>query len=217
MRITTRGGRPLSRLGFAAYLEQDPRCIDEAFAGGINLFYFYDRTHEKFIRRLAPIARKHGDEIAVASGASNRDKKGMRRELEQIRRMLGTDRLDIFFAEYVSPDDDAEEIFGDGGTLDALAAFREEGVIRYAGASAHDRSLATRLIKDGRIDVLMLRYNMAHRKPEEFVLPLRTKRVSPSSHSRQHVGARSSRVIPGGKGRPPARRIATGTVCPIRR
>lgn len=173
--ITTRGGSPLSRLGFAAFPGQDARCVDAAFDGGINLFYFYDRTNEKFIRRLAPLARRHGDDIVVASGADDRDEKGLRKEFARICRMLRTDRLDIFFAEYISPDDDEEAIFGDGGALASLAALREEGLIRYAGASAHDRSLATRLIEDGRIDILMHRYNMAHRKSEKTVLPAARK------------------------------------------
>lgn len=177
--ITTRSGRPLSRLGFAAFPGQDSRCVDAAFAGGINLFYFYDRTNEKFIRRLALLANKHGDDIVIASGTDDRDEKDLRKEFTRTCRMLGTDRLDIFFAEYVSPDDEEEAIFGDGGALDSLAALREEGLIRYAGASAHNRALATRLIEDGRIDILMHRHNMAHRKAERTVFPAARKAAVP--------------------------------------
>ena len=79
--------------------------------------------------------------------------------------------LDVFFAEYVSPSDDFPRVFDDAGVLDLLCEWRETGAIRYVGASAHDRDLARRLVDDGRVDVLMHRFNMAHRKAAASVFP----------------------------------------------
>jgi len=92
---------------------------------------------------------------------------------------LGTGMIDVFFAEYVNPADKAEAIFGEGGVLDQLQAWKEKGLIRYAGATAHDRGLARRLAEDPRVDVLMHRFNMAHRKAVQEVFPAAIKSKTP--------------------------------------
>jgi aryl-alcohol dehydrogenase-like predicted oxidoreductase len=79
--------------------------------------------------------------------------------------------IDIFFAEYINPRDNVNVIFGSGGVLDELQQWKASGWIRFVGASAHNRKLATRLAKDSRVDVLLHRYNMAHRKAALDVLP----------------------------------------------
>jgi aryl-alcohol dehydrogenase-like predicted oxidoreductase len=55
--------------------------------------------------------------------------------------------------------------------LDELQQWKASGSIRFVGASAHDRQLANRLAKDSRVDVLMHRFNMAHRKCAAEVFP----------------------------------------------
>jgi len=47
--------------------------------------------------------------------------------------------------------------------------------VRFVGATAHDRSLARRLAVDPRVDVLMHRFNMAHRKAAREVFPTAAK------------------------------------------
>ena len=79
--------------------------------------------------------------------------------------------MDIFFAEYINPGDDVKAIFGDGGVLDELQKWKADGVIRYVGATAHDRQLARRLAEDSRVDVLMHRFNMARLKAAVDVFP----------------------------------------------
>jgi aryl-alcohol dehydrogenase-like predicted oxidoreductase len=51
--------------------------------------------------------------------------------------------------------------------------------VRFVGATAHDRSLATRLAADPRVDVLMHRFNMAHRKAALEVFPAAAKARTP--------------------------------------
>jgi aryl-alcohol dehydrogenase-like predicted oxidoreductase len=57
------------------------------------------------------------------------------------------------------------------GILDQLQQWKAEGQIRCVGASAHDRPLSKRLADDPRVDVLMQRFNMAHRKAKTEVFP----------------------------------------------
>jgi aryl-alcohol dehydrogenase-like predicted oxidoreductase len=90
----------------------------------------------------------------------------VRRTLERRLRQLGTDYIDVFlFLGVMKPEDLP------GSVLDDLRRLREEGVVRAVGLSTHHRKLAGRLAADGAVDVLMVRYNAAHRGAEEDVFP----------------------------------------------
>jgi aryl-alcohol dehydrogenase-like predicted oxidoreductase len=70
-------------------------------------------------------------------------------------------------------------IFGKNGVLDELWQWKESGWVRFVGATAHDRPLAKRLAADPRVDVLMHRFNMAHRKAAHEVFPAAAKARTP--------------------------------------
>jgi aryl-alcohol dehydrogenase-like predicted oxidoreductase len=71
----------------------------------------------------------------------------------------------------VHPGEDPDLVHGAAGPLAELQTWKEKGLIRYVGASAHDRLVSRRLAEDPRVDVLMQRYNMAHRAAAEEVFP----------------------------------------------
>ena len=171
MIVTTPAGTPASPLGLAAYPKQDPRCIARAFEAGINYYFFYSLGARDFIEGLQPLLAKHRDEVIVGSGSGARKRPSLRAVRKKLLAAVGGGMLDIFFAEYVNPSDDPEAIFGKGGALDELSAWKADGVIRYVGATAHDRTIARQLAADPRVDVLMHRYNMAHRKAAREVFP----------------------------------------------
>jgi aryl-alcohol dehydrogenase-like predicted oxidoreductase len=87
--------------------------------------------------------------------------------------------IDVFFIEYVHPGDKPDVIFGKNGVLDELSQWKESGWVRFVGATAHDRSLARRLAADPRVDVLMHRFNLAHRKAAHEVFPAAAKAGTP--------------------------------------
>jgi aryl-alcohol dehydrogenase-like predicted oxidoreductase len=177
--ITSLTGEPASRLGLAAHPEQDPRCVRRARQRGINFFFLYGPIPGTFGEALAPLVRKRRDELIVASGSGSRKRGALLAARRKILDGLSVESLDIFFAEYINPSDDSDAIFGAGGALDELTCWKSEGVIRYVGATAHDRKLAQRLAADPRIDVLMHRFNMAHRKAAQEVFPDATHAKTP--------------------------------------
>jgi aryl-alcohol dehydrogenase-like predicted oxidoreductase len=170
-RITTAGGDLASVLGLAAYPNQDPRCVRQAFHGGINYFFFYGPGYQPFIRQLALVLRKHRDKVIVATGSGARKSRSLDAVRRKILAALATPSIDVFFAEYIHSGDDPEVIFGSGGLFDELTQWKREGWIRYVGATTHDRRLARRLAEEPRVDVLMHRFNMAHRKAVKEVFP----------------------------------------------
>jgi aryl-alcohol dehydrogenase-like predicted oxidoreductase len=168
-----------STLGLAADPDQDPNCIGRAFKAGINYFFFYSPGSKLFIRALKPLIKEHRDEIILASGSGSRTASGLRAVRRKIASAVGTDVLDIFFAEYIHPGDNQVAVFGKGGVLDELQKWQADGVIRYVGASCHDRKLAKQLAEDSRVEILMHRFNMAHRKAAEEMFPWAIKSKTP--------------------------------------
>jgi aryl-alcohol dehydrogenase-like predicted oxidoreductase len=177
--ITTASGGAARVLGLAAYPDQDARCVERALEGGINLFFFYSAGQRGFVEALARLLRRRQAEILVATGSGARQPRSLRAARNKACAALGADRIDVFFAEYVNPADDPQAIFGPSGVLDELQRWKAEGRIRFVGASAHDRSLAQRLASDARVDVLMHRFNMAHRKAVREVFPTAMETATP--------------------------------------
>lgn len=55
--------------------------------------------------------------------------------------------------------------------LEEMVRFRDEGKVRAIGISTHHRRLAGELAARGALDVLMIRYNAAHRGAETDIFP----------------------------------------------
>ncbi len=187
MHLETISGQPASILGLAGSQAMDISCPSVAFEAGINYFFFYDLSHENLLRGLKPIVATERERILMATGSDERDFGRLWQSLEQVRRYLDVDVVDVFFAEYVTPSEDIAPIWA---VLDELWAWKERGLIRYVGATTHNRAIAKRCceaqialdlivsdrpkgkLEGHRIEVLMHRYNMAHRKAEEQVFPM---------------------------------------------
>jgi aryl-alcohol dehydrogenase-like predicted oxidoreductase len=179
MNITTIRGEQTSPLGLAAYPEQDPSCAELAARSGINFFFFYSPSSTPFVDALRSIAKTKRDDIILAGGAGARSKTGLQAARRKIFAAVDAEVLDIFFAEYIHPDDDSTKVFGRSGALDELQRWKADGAIRYVGATAHDRKLAKQLAEDPRVDILMHRFNMAHRKAADEVFPAALRSQTP--------------------------------------
>lgn len=179
MQITTLQNKPVTPLGLASVPDKgmDPRCPARAAEAGINYFFFYDLSYNAFIDGLKPLLAQGRDSIAVATGSLNRTREGLRSYLDEVRSALDTDVIDVFYAEYITPDDDMSQVVGE--VLDELHRWKERGAIRYVGASVHNRPLALELLASGKVEILMQRYNMAHRGAEEAVLPTALEQDTP--------------------------------------
>ncbi|MBV8887366.1 MAG: aldo/keto reductase [Chroococcidiopsidaceae cyanobacterium CP_BM_RX_35] len=118
---------------------------------------------------LKPLLTNQRDAIFIATGSESRHPDTLQHYLDQVRSSLDIDGIDAFFAEYLSPQENPDEV---ETMLFQLQQWKTEGWMRYVGASTHNREIALQLIEQGGWDVLMLRYNMAHRKAEEDVLPV---------------------------------------------
>ncbi len=153
--ITTLAGAPASPLGLAAIPDQQRACVARGFEAWINYFFFYSVGYRPMLGGLAPLLRRRREALIVSTGSGSRQAAGLERARRQTTRRLGVEQNELFFAEYVNGSDPPGAVFGPDGVLATLTRWREEGQIRYVGATTHDRSLAVRLLRDDRVDVLM--------------------------------------------------------------
>ena len=98
--------------------------------------------------------------MCLCSGTPDRTAAGVEERVRDAVEITGGGRLDAFFAEYVTPGEDLAAVAG------ALAHARALGV-PAVGATTHSVAVAADLLdlhEDGaaKLDVLMLRYSMAH-------------------------------------------------------
>jgi aryl-alcohol dehydrogenase-like predicted oxidoreductase len=160
-------GLEVHRLGLSATYRPGQKTVYKALELGLNYFFCYgfDTHMTKVLRDVFKINR---DKYVVATGAYNLlvGHLNLRRTLEKRLRQLGTDYIDIF--QYLGV---TKEKHLTGDILEAFEKFKEEGKIRFAGLSTHHRKLAGRLAADDKMDVLMIRYNAAHRGAEEDIFP----------------------------------------------
>ena len=170
MDITTPSGQPVNILGIGGNPKMDRACVPLAYDAGINYFFFYDFTHRSLIEGLKPIVDTYRDNVVVATGTELRDVNAVTQYLEEIFQTLNLDMLDIFYIEYISPSEDLDELLAIDGVFDLLQTWKEKGLIRYVGATAHNRPATVELIKSGKVDVMMHRYNVAHRGAEDHRL-----------------------------------------------
>ena len=98
------------------------------------------------------------------------------RELKKALKDLKTDWLDVVTFYYMESETEWAEISGPGGALEALRGAQQQGKVRSIGLTTHQRALGAKVAETGAVDLLMIRYNAAHRGAEQDVFPL-TRRM----------------------------------------
>jgi aryl-alcohol dehydrogenase-like predicted oxidoreductase len=108
----------------------DAAYVAEAFEAGLNYFFFYNLESENFLNGLKLLLTTKREQVLVATGTQERDVSRVRHEFDSVRDRLKIDEVDVFFAEYISPDDDMTQV---EAMLDALHEWKSEGLIRSKG------------------------------------------------------------------------------------
>lgn len=120
------------------------------------------------MRELGPRRR----DVFLAVQFNARSAEPARRELDELLTECGTDYFDVVTYYYVEHRDEWEQIHAPGGAAETLEVARQGGVVRSIGVTTHQRPLAAEMARSGRLDMLMVRYNAAHRGVEREVFPV---------------------------------------------
>lgn len=157
-----RSGLLVSPLGLAGSYGIDADAVERAYHElGINYFFVTPRMSglTEGVKRL--VRAGHRDRIVIASGASIPFGWSVTREWEGICRGLGVEHIDAFHLFWVQA-----HFYVTGNTWPAMRKLKEEGKVRALAISCHDRPMARQLVDELALDVLMIRYNAAHRGAE---------------------------------------------------
>lgn len=171
-------GRPVCRLGLASYVGNTLAAEDVlgAIGRGVNFLNWPGLADgpsgaDAFTEAVGAL----GDDrlsVVVCAQFGARDAAGAVEELRSALKVLGTDYIDVLTLYYVERPGEWEEIAAPGGALGYLRDAKRDGVVRRVGVTSHQRPLAARMAASGLLDLVMVRYNAAHRGAERDVFPV---------------------------------------------
>lgn len=167
------------RLGLATRGDSnlDSKAINHAIDRGVNYLNWCGRPDgmREAIRGLG----SRRQQVVVAVQLEARSAAGAQRELDELLNDLHTDYIDVVTYYYVEHGDEWQEIIANGGAAEILESARQQGMVRAIGLTSHQRKLAAQIAESGRLDMLMIRYNAAHRGAEDDVFPITVERGMP--------------------------------------
>ena len=164
---------PVRRLGLATRgntrLPAD--SVVEAVERGVN--YLNWCGYDDGISQALPRLKR--ERVVVAIQMHAQSGREARRELDEALRKLKTDFLDVVTFYYVERESEWRSIAKSGGALEVLRKAQAEGKVRMIGLTTHQRKFGAQLAETGALDLLMIRYNAAHRGAEQDVFPITTR------------------------------------------
>ena len=167
--ISTLGktGLKVNRIGLSASYRPGKKTIFKAVDEGLNYFFCFG-IDTQMHAAIRDVLRHDREKFVIASGGGNLyyTSQNLRKCLEKRLKQLKTDYLDIFLYLGVT-----KEKYFPPYALDELYRLKEEGKVKYIGFSTHERKLAGKMAYEGKLDVMMVRYNAAHRGAEKEIFP----------------------------------------------
>lgn len=160
-----RTGLMVSPLGLAGSYGIDADSVERAFHElAINYFFVMPRMKglAEGLRKLIRAGLR--DRLIIASGTNMPLGVLIPRRWEKTVRALDADYIDVFQVFYVG----SRWMVG-GRTWPAMLKLKDEKKVRALGISSHNRPLARALADELNLDMLMIRYNAAHRGAEEEI------------------------------------------------
>ncbi len=155
---------------FSPKKETAVAILRKAFEYGCNFFDTaipeeYGDAEEKLGEFAKTVDRKR---IVIADKARFYDGAGIYREALRSAENLGT-KPDIYFVHQVD-EDNADEVFGKYGALDALYDLKRERKIGFTGIASHYYDVLYRAANDPRVDVLQGSGNILERGMLERIM-----------------------------------------------
>ncbi len=151
------------RVGLGSSFGVGPDALEAAFDLGINYFYWGSLRRPGFAHGIRRLARRHRDQILVAVQSYARWPAAlMRTSVELALLRLGLDHADVLVLGWWNQRPPQS-------LLDAALELRESGRVRALLVSSHERSFFPEMAREEIFDLMMVRYNAAHRGAEQDV------------------------------------------------
>jgi predicted aldo/keto reductase-like oxidoreductase len=127
------------------------------------------------------IARMGGarKRLVVAAQFEARSARDAEREFASVLDQLRTDYMDVLTLYYVESESEWEEIIAPDGAWHYLVEQKRRGRLKLIGLTSHQRLLTAGWVQSHKLDLLMIRYNAAHRGAERDIFPVAQKERIP--------------------------------------
>jgi predicted aldo/keto reductase-like oxidoreductase len=164
-------GKPVCRLGLASHDGASLSVADvhHALDCGVN-FLNWAGTEDILSNTIAGLGSRR-EEVVVCVQFGARSAAAAGEELRSILSAIGSDYVDVVTFYYVEAAEEWSEIIAPGGALEYCRSAQQGGQIRRLGLTTHQRPLAADIMQSGLLDLLMIRYNAAHRGAEKEIFP----------------------------------------------
>jgi len=170
---------PVCRLGLATRgntrLQADD--VERAIERGVNYLNWCGHADglSRAVARMGSARKK----IVVAAQFEARTTQDGERELTLMLEQLETDSIDVLTLYYVESESEWSEMIAPGGVWNYLAEEQKRGRVKLIGLTSHQRALAAHWAQSGKLDLLMIRYNAAHRGAEREIFPIAQQKQIP--------------------------------------
>ena len=163
---------PVCRLGLATRgnTHLQVKDVERAVEHGIN--YLNWCGHVDGLSRAVARMGSERRNVVVAAQFQARSARDAEQEFTSMLEELGTDYIDVLTLYYVESESEWREITEPGGAWDYLAEEKRRERLKLIGLTSHQRPLAAQWAETGKLDLLMIRYNAAHRGAEREVFPI---------------------------------------------
>jgi aryl-alcohol dehydrogenase-like predicted oxidoreductase len=121
--------------------ERADEVLEQLLAAGVN-HLDTAATYGESELRIGPWMAEHRPRFFLATKTGVRDGAGARAELERSLERLQVDAVDLIQLHNLVEPDEWEVVHGPGGALEALAAARDEGLVRHIGVTGHGTRIA---------------------------------------------------------------------------
>jgi aryl-alcohol dehydrogenase-like predicted oxidoreductase len=163
-RLLGRSGLFVGRLGLSSSYGAPAGAYERAFERGCNYFYWGSARRKGMGEAIRHLAGQHRTTMVVVLQSYSRHGLLLRRRIESGLRRLNLDYADILLLGWhnrpLSP-----------RLMETALQLQQRGRVRHLAVSGHNRTMFQQFARDLRLQVLMLRYNAAHRGAEKEAFP----------------------------------------------
>ena len=169
--VLCKTGLQVSRMGIGGAYGISGDASVKAFERGLN-YFFWMPPWQGLTDGLRRLVGSHRHDIVISAGvaAADRNLAGVQKTLRDALEILGTDYVDILQVPLGTPEELDTALMA-SGMLEWMREMRDKGSVRALGSSTHNRALARHMAETGVLDMVMVRYNCAHRGAETEVFP----------------------------------------------
>jgi len=121
--------------------------------------------------RIGPWLKNHRDKFFLATKSEKRTYKEAWQQLENSRRLMGVDQIDLWQMHSLSDPQEWEVAFGPDGALKAFMEAREKGYVKYLGVTGHGMSVPKmhmKSLEQFAFDSILLPWNYLLYKDEAY-------------------------------------------------